>query len=139
MPPKKEGESSGKAEEICQKLQPDNGNSSEDSEVDELKAPSTGKTIIRLPEVNWNKFPELSLKLVAIIITDRTIKIALFPPCGAHASSTDGGGERKVAAQWSCCVKLLGDLPKYQDAIASVKGGKVKTGWANKIKNRLRT
>ncbi|KAJ7222005.1 hypothetical protein C8J57DRAFT_965668, partial [Mycena rebaudengoi] len=77
--------------------------------------------------------------LVAIIMGDKLIKTALYPPCGAHASSQDGGGERKVAAQWSCCVKLLGDLPKYKDAIAAVKGGKVQTGWANKIKNRLRT
>ncbi|KAJ7239514.1 hypothetical protein C8J57DRAFT_1727348 [Mycena rebaudengoi] len=109
--------------------------SSEDSESDEEVAPSGKK---KPPEVDW-KDPQLSVELLALITQDKKIKQALYPPCGPNASTSNGGGEHKVQAQWNLCVKLLGSLPKYADAIAAVDSAKDRTGFANKIKNRLST
>lgn len=69
----------------------------------------------------------------------KIIKQSLFPPCGLNASTTNGGGQKKVDAQWQLCVLLLGKIAKYKDAIAAVKDAKGKLAWANKIKNRIRT
>ncbi|KAJ7081709.1 hypothetical protein C8R44DRAFT_894942 [Mycena epipterygia] len=107
--------------------------SSEDSEVDELEAPdSKPKSMedLALPQ-----------KLIALVFENKNIKQSLYPPCGLNASTTNGGGKKKVDAQWQLCVLLLGDITKYKDAIAAidaVNNSKGNLSWANKMKNRLR-
>ncbi|KAJ7700369.1 hypothetical protein B0H17DRAFT_904211, partial [Mycena rosella] len=59
---------------------------------------------------SW-KIPEMSLKLVALILEHYAIQRSLFPPCGANASTTNGGGKPKVTAQWDLAVLLLEDIP----------------------------
>lgn len=70
---------------------------------------------------------------------NKSIKQSLYPPCGPNASTTNGGGKPKVSAQWELAVLLLGDLDKYKDTLAACKKPKQKLGFANKMKNRLRT
>ncbi|KAJ6615359.1 hypothetical protein B0H10DRAFT_2220394 [Mycena sp. CBHHK59/15] len=108
--------------------------SSEDSKPNELEPPATGKTKL---EVDW-KDPELSLKLVALIMENKSIKQSLYPPCGPNASTTNGGGKPKTNAQWELCLLLLGDMEKYKDTLAAVKTPKEKLSWGNKLKNRMR-
>ncbi|KAJ7833941.1 hypothetical protein B0H14DRAFT_3871513 [Mycena olivaceomarginata] len=65
---------------------------------------------------------------------------SLFPPPGPNASTKKGGGKTKVSARWEICLKLLGDHPKYQEAIAAAANvPRERSPWANRIKNRLRT
>ncbi|KAJ7164103.1 hypothetical protein C8R46DRAFT_1220612 [Mycena filopes] len=111
----------------------DDGASSDDS-ADEDEDEST-KTVLC---VNWKKHPELSEKLVAIILEDKLIKQSLFPPCGPNASTTKGGGKPKATAHWELCLLLLGELPRYKESLAAA--GNVpadKLAYANKMKNRI--
>ncbi|KAJ7107037.1 hypothetical protein C8R44DRAFT_885708 [Mycena epipterygia] len=101
--------------------------SSEDSE-DDSNTP--------VLEVNW-KDPELSVKLLALIMEHKHIKQSLYPPCGPNASTTKGGGKTKSNAQWDLFVLLLGKDSKYKDALAKCKAPKKQLAYANKIKNRL--
>jgi hypothetical protein len=89
---------------------------------------------------SW-KDPARSEKLLALIGENKSIKQALYPPCGANASSKDGGGKKKVEALWKLCLLLLKGDPKYAEALAAATAGsaKVRAAWANKIKARLRT
>ncbi|KAJ7775672.1 hypothetical protein DFH07DRAFT_952065 [Mycena maculata] len=86
---------------------------------------------------SW-KDPALSEKLIALIMENKYIKQALYPPCGPNASTTNGGGKTKVNAQWQLSVLLLGDLPKYKEVIAACDTPKKQLGYANRIKNRMR-
>ncbi|KAJ7835155.1 hypothetical protein B0H13DRAFT_2108813 [Mycena leptocephala] len=88
--------------------------------------------------VSWSDVA-LSEQLIACIVESRDIKRALFPPVGPNASTSNGGGKTKVAAHWQLCVLLLGDNPKYKDAIEAATTPKEQLSWANRIKNRLRT
>ncbi|KAJ7791375.1 hypothetical protein B0H13DRAFT_2173092 [Mycena leptocephala] len=88
--------------------------------------------------VSWSDVA-LSEQLIACIVEGRDIKRALFPPVGPNASTSNGGGKTKVAAHWQLCVLLLGDNPKYKDAIEAATTPKEQLSWANRIKNRLRT
>ncbi|KAJ7744712.1 hypothetical protein B0H14DRAFT_3514652 [Mycena olivaceomarginata] len=59
---------------------------------------------------------------------------------GPNASTKKGGGKTKVSARWEICLKLLGDHPEYQEAIAAAANvPRERSPWANRIKNRLRT
>ncbi|KAJ6489363.1 hypothetical protein DFH09DRAFT_948169, partial [Mycena vulgaris] len=80
----------------------------------------------------------LSESIVACIMEDREIKRALYPPVGPNASTAKGGGKTKVAAHWKLCLAVLGEHPKYKDALAAVSTAKERTVYANKLKNRLR-
>ncbi|KAJ7154919.1 hypothetical protein C8R43DRAFT_1126303 [Mycena crocata] len=108
--------------------------SSDDSELDELAEPGSKPAL----DVNW-KDPQLSVELLMHISENKDIKQALFPPCGPNTSTTNGGGKKKVDAQWKLAFLLLGKIEKYKDALAAVSTPKEKQFWANKIKNRLRT
>ncbi|KAJ7754333.1 hypothetical protein DFH07DRAFT_707848, partial [Mycena maculata] len=124
--------------------------SSEDSADDEAdEADSKGEKALdvesvfihasnaRSPLCSW-KDPELSLKLIACIYANKAIKQALYPPCGANASSADGGGKTKVTAQWELAVLLLSDIDKFKQSLAACLTSKQRLAYANKMKNRLR-
>ncbi|KAJ7434202.1 hypothetical protein B0H11DRAFT_1664722, partial [Mycena galericulata] len=87
---------------------------------------------------SWSE-PALSQALIACIMEDRDIKRALYPPPGPNASTAKGGGKTKTESQWQLCLNLLGEDPKYQEALDAVKTKKEQVAYANKIKNRLRT
>ncbi|KAJ6629025.1 hypothetical protein B0H10DRAFT_1776702, partial [Mycena sp. CBHHK59/15] len=86
---------------------------------------------------SWSD-PTLSEALVSRIMESAEIKRALYPPPGPNASTAKGGGKTKVGSQWQLCLNLLGEDPKYKEALAAVTTSKERTAYANKIKNRLR-
>ncbi|KAJ7445024.1 hypothetical protein B0H11DRAFT_2341698 [Mycena galericulata] len=102
---------------------------------DEIDIPA--KSVL---DVDW-KDPDLSSKLVALIMESKDIKQSLYPPCGPNVSTTKGGGKPKTTAQFDLFVLLLGEDDKYKDAVAAAAIGKpkVRLRYGNKIKNRLST
>ncbi|KAJ7699412.1 hypothetical protein B0H16DRAFT_1749446 [Mycena metata] len=90
--------------------------------------------------VNWKKHPELSEKLIAIVLEVKAIKQSLFPPCGPNASTTKGGGKPKATAHWELCLLLLGKLPGYEESLAAAANVPAdKQAYANKMNNRIST
>ncbi|KAJ7831805.1 hypothetical protein B0H13DRAFT_1482966, partial [Mycena leptocephala] len=86
---------------------------------------------------SWEGDPDLSVRLIAHITEDKTIKQSLYPPCGPNASTKKGGGKPKADAQWKLAVLLLGEMPEFKDDIEACKTAKQKSVYVNKIKNRL--
>ncbi|KAJ7893560.1 hypothetical protein B0H13DRAFT_2665471 [Mycena leptocephala] len=107
--------------------------SSDDSAVVE-EDPNSSK---ESKTVDWEGDPDLSVRLIAHITEDKTIKQSLYPPCGPNASTKKGGGKPKADAQWKLAVLLLGEMPEFKDDIEACKTAKQKSVYVNKIKNRL--
>ncbi|KAJ7734192.1 hypothetical protein DFH07DRAFT_967741 [Mycena maculata] len=107
---------------------------SEDDDVDEGDLKSGDKTMA----FDWSD-PALTQALITCIMEDRDIKRALYPPPGPNASTAKGGGKTKTSSHWQLCLNLLGEDPKYKEALAMVTTAKERLAYANKIKNRLRT
>ncbi|KAJ7108895.1 hypothetical protein C8R43DRAFT_962832 [Mycena crocata] len=95
--------------------------SSDDSELDELAEPGSKPRL----DVDW-KDPQLSVELLMHILENKDIKQALFPPCGPNASTTNGGGKKKIDAQWKLAFILLSKIEKYKEALAAVSTPKEK-------------
>ncbi|KAJ7174751.1 hypothetical protein C8R46DRAFT_1347809 [Mycena filopes] len=111
------------------------GDESSDDSVDELEEEEEEDGVLG---INWKADPALSETLLALICEHTEIKRSLYPPCGPNASSTQGGGKPKTAAQWELCVLLVGQLPKYKESIAAATDmPSTKLAYGNKIKNRL--
>ncbi|KAJ7733589.1 hypothetical protein DFH07DRAFT_780603 [Mycena maculata] len=92
--------------------------SSDDSEIEDGGPPVPNFKYI---DIDW-KDPALREKLIALIMENKYIKQALYPPCGPNASTTNGGGKTK-----------------YKEVIAACNTPKKQLGYANRIKNRMRT
>ncbi|KAJ7473230.1 hypothetical protein FB451DRAFT_1248800 [Mycena latifolia] len=69
----------------------------------------------------------MSESLITRIMEDKDIKRALYPPVGPNASTSKGGGKTKVSSHWQLAKNLLGDDPRYKDALAAVKTAKGRT------------
>ncbi|KAJ7744853.1 hypothetical protein B0H16DRAFT_1889520 [Mycena metata] len=142
---------SEKAKAAQKKKKKSSPDSSEDSEDDapkpKAKASTASKTTF---EIDWKKYPDLSVKLLAHIYetvislpaavacaSTAWIKQSLYPPPGPNASTTDSGGTPKTQAHWVLALLLLEKDSKYKDALKACKTPKEQLSVGNKIKNRL--
>ncbi|KAK7001487.1 hypothetical protein R3P38DRAFT_2796007 [Favolaschia claudopus] len=112
--------------------------SSDDSEDDvvEVTTAAEAKAAAALEDAEWTT--ELSFSLLTRINETAALKRSIFPPCGPNASTKDGGGMPKTHAYWDLAVHLLGNEPKYKEAMSKCVTAKQKEPFGNKIKNRLR-
>jgi hypothetical protein len=52
-------------------------------------------------------------------------------------STVKGGGKKKTEHQYALAKEVFSEHPVYGEAFKAAKEPKMKTAWANKIKNRL--
>ena len=76
--------------------------------------------------------------LITAIEEDLVIRQGLFPLPGKNTTVIQGGSKPKTDYQWALAEKIFGDHEKYRDVFSQVKLPAEKSGWARKIKNRLK-
>ncbi|TFY76755.1 hypothetical protein EWM64_g7256 [Hericium alpestre] len=86
--------------------------------------------------VEWDD--DFSKTLLAAITDNPAIKQGLFPSPGANVSTTNGGDKGKAEFHCQLASMMFSTHPKFADKFALANTPKLKTVWANKIKNRLR-